>query len=107
MTIDELKAKVPEQFSPWVEKYGVVFIQMTADELMAWIEMMLKGNQGPAMKIVFDKMNDAEILAAWNTVNEGWQTANEKNVASMELQKAAAMGIAKICLMIALGAVGL
>ena len=107
MTIDELKLKVPEQFSPWVDKYGVVFVQMTADELMAWIEMMLMGDSGPAMQIVFNKMDSDELLAAWNNVNAAWQVANEKNAANLELQRAAAMGLARICLIIALGAVGL
>ena len=107
MTLEELKSKVPEQLAPWVEKYGAIFLQMSADELMAWIEMIIKGDQGPAMQIVFEKMNDDELINAWTNVNASWQAANVKNAEKLEMTKAAAMAVAKICLILALGAVGL
>ena len=107
MTLDELKSKLPLPLQGWATTYGPAFIAMTAAEIQAWIEMLIRGDVLPAYKAVLEKLPNADLLGEWDTINADWQAANEANAARMELQKTAAMAVLKILLAIALAAVGL
>jgi len=106
MTVEELQQRMPEKFQPWVATYGPAFLAMTAEELKAWIDRLLKGDGLGAYQEVLAKLPNAGLLDEWNTINAQWQAANEANVERMALQKAAAMAVAKILLGIALAAAG-
>jgi len=107
MTLDELKTKVPASYQPWVESYGPAFLAMTATEIKAWIELLIRGDALEAYKQVLSKMTNTDLLAEWDKRNAAWQTANDANAARLEMQRAAAVAACKILLGIALAVVGL
>jgi len=107
MTLDELKAKVPDEFAPWVDQYGAAFVQMTADELKAWLDRILAGDVSGAYQEILDAAGAQGALDAWKELDASWATANKANAEKLALQKSAAMGVLKIFLAMALAAVGL
>ena len=107
MTLDELKAKLPEPFKPWAETYGPAFLAMTADEVKAWIELLIRGKGIEAYEAVLKKLPATELLSEWDTLKGQWAKANENNAERMSLQKAASVAALKILLTVALAAVGL
>jgi len=107
MNIDELQAKLPEQFRPWAATYGPAFLAMTADEVKQWIEMLISGDVLPAYKAVLAKLPNGDLLIAWDKHNAQRQAANERNAQRVDLQQAAAVAALKVMLAVALAAVGL
>ena len=106
MTLDELKLKLPETYAPWIATYAPAFINMSAAEIQAWIEMLILGDILPAYKAVIVKLPNTDLLGQWDTINTEWETANVKNADRIALQKAAAVAVLKILLGIALAAAG-
>lgn len=107
ITLEELIAKLPDQLKPWAGEYGEAFINMSADELKSWMELMVKGDVYAAYKAVLEKMPNAELLNEWTALNASWQSANEANADKLALQRAALTGFLRILLSIALATVGL
>lgn len=70
MTIDELQARLPEQFRPWAATYGPAFLAMTAQEVKAWIEMLIRGDVLPAYQAVLAKLPNADLLNEWDKLNQ-------------------------------------
>lgn len=107
MTLDELLAKVPEQWRPVAAEYGPALLAMTAAELWAWIDLLAKGKQAEAYAAVLAKMGGAEIVAEWNQLAAEWSAVNAQNAAKVDLSKRAIAGILKVLLTISLALVGL
>jgi len=107
MTIEELKGKVPEAFAPWVDAYGPSLLAMSKKELMDWIHLLLAGQTYDAYKKLTESMTMEELIVEADILIGDWEAANLANAERMELQKAAATGILKIILTIALATVGL
>ena len=106
LTLDNLLAKTPDLLKPVVEKYGASLVAMTAQEFLAWIELMVIGNVDVAWRTLLAKMPNTTLLAAWNDKNAEWDAANEKNVRRVALQKEATLFILKILLGAALAGLG-
>lgn len=107
MTIEEIKAKLPPEFQPIVDQYGPSLLAMSVADLWAWIDLLAKGDSAGAYKTLLSKLPNADLFAEANKLLDDWQKANEANKARVELQKAAATAVLKVCLAIALAAVGL
>ena len=106
ITLDELKARLPEEWQGYVAQYGPAFLAMSAAELQAWIEKIISGDVYTAYGDVLKKLPNADLLAEWGKINTEWQTANIANKAKNDLAKQAFMGLMKILLTIGLAAVG-
>ena len=107
MTLDELQAKLPAQFQPWAVQFGPAILAMTAEELKAWIDLLIRGDVLGAYEKLLTGMATPELLADWHIVTADWQAANVKNADRIDLQKSAMIGVVKIALAIALASVGL
>ena len=107
MTIDELRSKVPPSMAPWVDEYGPAIVAMTAAEMAAWLDRLVKGDVFAAYKAILAKMPNAELLAEWNTVNADWQAANDRNAERLKLRDAAVSALLRVLLGLALVSVGL
>ncbi len=107
MTLEELKAKLGPDLLPWVEKYGPTILQMGADDLMAFIELMLKGDQSAAYAAILAKMPAADFLGEWDAAHADWGTANKANAARIAAQKEALSVVVGILLKIVTAALGL
>ena len=107
MTIEELLGKVPEEWHPVVRQYGPSLLAMTADELWAWIELLIRGDTDAAYRQLLDGMDNAELAAEMATITADWAAANARNAARLDLQRSALAAILKVLLATALASVGL
>jgi len=107
MTMDELLAKVPEPFRPVVAKYGPALAGMTAEELWAWIELLVRGRTAQAYEALARRLGDEDLLAAMASNAAAWEQANAANAARLELQREAALAVLRAMLTAALALVGL
>lgn len=107
MTIDEIKSKLPVEWSPVIDQYGPAFVAMTADEIWAWLMLAAKGDAYAAHKAVIEKLPNAELLNQWTSTNAEWQTANTKNASRIAWQRDALFAVMKVLVAMAGVAVGL
>lgn len=107
MTLQELLERVPEQLRPAVTKYGPALLTMTAQELWDWIELCLAGNTAEAIRTVYRRMPESELVGAMQKNLDGWNAANAANAARVALQREAALAVLKAALTAALALVGL
>ncbi len=107
MTLDELVQKVPERFRPVAARYGPALLKMSADELWAWIDLLIRGDATAAYRSVLSRMEGADLLAEWDRVGQQWAEANAENAARLEMQRAAVLATMRVLLTVALASVGL
>ena len=107
MNLDELRDKVGDEFKPWVDEFGPALLKLTTDEIMQFILLAFKGDVTGAFAVVLSRMDNAELLAAGQSLHTEWQTANAKNRRKLELQRKAGEVAVQILLAILLAAVGL
>ena len=106
MNLDELLAKVPEPLRPVVAEYGPALLKMSAEELWAWIQLLVTGHHDAAYQSVLARMEGADIVAEWEKVKDGWQVANVKNTARIALQRSALTAVLQALLTAALSMLG-
>ena len=107
MTLDELIAKVPEQWRPVAAQYGPALLAMSAEDLWAWIDLLVKGYSDEAYRMLLEKLGSPEVIDEWVTLSADWQTANAANAARVDLQRKAILAILQVLLAAALAMVGL
>ena len=107
MTLDELIGKVPESLRPVAAQYGPGLVKMTADEVWAWVQLLIEGKTAEAYQAVVDKLPAADKLAMTVTNIDKWNEVNAANAANIALQKDAAGALLKALLTVALAMVGL
>jgi hypothetical protein len=107
MTMEELLAKVPEPIRPVAAQYGPALLKMSADELWAWIGLIVQGDTDEAYKAVVAKMDNAQLLAEWGKKLDAWKEANTENAVKMQLQRDAVLAVLKALLTVAMTAFGL
>ncbi|HUS91425.1 MAG TPA: hypothetical protein VM695_06215 [Phycisphaerae bacterium] len=107
MNIDNLIEKVPERWRPVAAKYGPALLEMTADEFLRWVELLLSGKTQEAWAVVMERTGDADLLAAGESLNDKWLDANRAEAAKLALQREACMAVLKVLLAVALAGVGL
>jgi len=108
MKLENLLSKVPERWRPVVAKYGPAIVEMTADEFLKWVEMLVCGQTQEAWAVVMARMgSNADLLAAGASLTDRWHEANRENAARLKLQRDACMAVLKVLLAAALAGVGL
>jgi hypothetical protein len=107
MTIEELLERVPEPWRPVVAQYGAALLAMSAEELWAWIDLLIRGRTAEAYETLVARLEGAELLVEWDRLNAAWSQANRENAGRLELQRAAAVAVLKVLLAAALALVGL
>ncbi|KPK82786.1 MAG: hypothetical protein AMJ81_09245 [Phycisphaerae bacterium SM23_33] len=107
MTLDELLEKVPEKWRPVAAEYGPALLAMTAEELWAWIHLLLNGKEDQAYQALLAKLDNPDLLAEWTRLNDCWQAANQANAERVALQKKALFALLQVLLTVALATVGL
>ncbi len=107
MTLDELAQKVPEPWRPVVSQYGPALLRMSAEELWAWIRLLLAGNEEQAYRAILARLDDAELLNEWDRLSASWQSANCAEADRLALRRRAALAVLHVLLTAALAMVGL
>jgi len=106
MTLDELIQKVPEQFRPVAARYGPALLAMSTADLWAWVQLLIEGQSQAAYAAVLRRMENPDLLAEWDNLNDQWKEANAANAASKALQKEAVLAVLRVMLTMALALVG-
>jgi hypothetical protein len=107
MTLDELIDRTPAQFRPIVARYGPALIQMTAEEFLAWVELLIAGETREAWDTIVRRLDNPGLQASWESLQDKWHEANRRNAARLKLQRDAIVAILKVLLGVALAAAGL
>ena len=107
MKLEALLERVPPQLRPICSKYAPGLVAMTAEEFCAWLEMLIVGKTAEAWGAVVKKLDNAELLRAWQRLGERWDEANARNAQRLALQREAAMAVLKVLLGASLALVGL
>jgi len=107
MKIDDLLDKLPEAWRPVAAKYGQALVRMTAEEFVAWVELLVCGRTKEAWTAVMGRMEDPDMLAAGQSLADEWDEANRANAEKLQLQRDACMAVLRVLLAAALAGVGL
>ena len=107
ITIDELLARLPESVRPVAAEYGPALLAMTAEELWAWVRLLVEGNTKAAMDAVYAKLPNQELLAEAAKNLDAWDKANLHYANRLAVQREAALAVLRVLLMAALSMVGL
>lgn len=107
MNATELLDKVPEPLRPAVAKYAPALAAMSAEELWAWIELLVKGRNREAMDALASRLANDELLTAMHANEQAWQAANKDNASRLALQREASLAVLRALLTAALALVGL
>jgi cytochrome c553 len=107
MNAQELLEKVPEPLRPAVAKYAPALAAMSAEEIWAWIELLVKGRTREAMDSLAARLADDELLDAMHANEQAWLAANRENASRLALQREASLAVLKALLTAALALVGL
>jgi hypothetical protein len=106
ITLDELKARLPDALKPWADQYGAAVLSMAADEVVAWINRLAQGDITGAYRAIIAKMPNAGLLGQWDQLNADWQAENVKNADRITLMTAAVAVVVKVVLTMLLAAAG-
>jgi len=107
LTLDEVLQKIPKPWQPVAAQYGPALAAMTADEIWAWINLLAMGDTKAAYQTLVSRLNNADLLAQWDTLQQAWSQANAENAAKLALQREAGLAVLKVALGMALVMVGL
>ena len=106
--LETIKGRLPEELWPWADEYGPSLLAMGAEGIKAWIEKLLRGDvYGAYADVLANMEGPGERLSEWRSLEGQWGEAVKKNAERIALQKAAATGLLRILLAIALAMVGL
>ena len=86
MKIEELIAKLPEEYREIARTYTTLLLDMGFEELQAWVEMIAKGNWQNAYRNLVAKMSTEEVLAAERKGHEMLKRLNKENADSIGTQ---------------------
>jgi len=86
MTIEEIIAKLPEEYQEIARTYTTLLLDMSFAELQTWVEMIAKGNWQNAYRNLVVKMSTEELLIAERKGHEILKRLNKENADSIATQ---------------------
>lgn len=104
---EEFFAQIPEPWRPVARKYAPALLQMAADELWSWIDLLAAGRPDAAYRAVLQRMEDDTLLDQYDAIRSEWQGANRHSAAKEELQRSATAAVLDVLLTVALTSLGL
>jgi len=107
MKLEELIERLPDGLKPVAVQYGPALVQMTADEIWAWVDLLISGKTAQAYKEIIDKLPPSEKLAMMAKDLAKWDQINTRNAAKIGLQREATTAVLKALLTMAIAMVGL
>lgn len=79
MKIDDLIAKLPEEYRAIAKRYAPLLINMGFEELQDWVERLAGGDWQQAYKDLVSKMTTTEIVDEQDKANEIMKALNKEN----------------------------
>ena len=105
--LDALIVKLPAALQGVARKYGPTLLEMTTDELWAWIELLIAGKARDAWNAIMARMDNKDLVIAGAALADDWSVANRANAARLALQREASLAVLRALLTIVLVMVGL
>jgi hypothetical protein len=87
MTLEEIIAKLPEEFQPWARQYGNAFLDMAFTELTNLVDKIAEGNFADAYAVIVSRFTTEELIRSQQRVNEELIKLNKQNASFAEFQK--------------------
>lgn len=100
MALEDLIEKLPIEYQQWARHYGDAILGMGYNELLAWTDLILKGNYSGAYKELAQKMTTEQLLASQEHINNMLKQANKRNATIIAMQKQAVIDAMTIGLML-------
>ena len=106
MNIEDLIAQLPESLKPIGREYGPALLEMTGEELWAWVRLLLNGQDVAAHRALVAKMSNADLAEDAFDFLDGVDEAVTENADRVATQRAALNATLKAVLKIAMVVVG-
>lgn len=75
--IDDLIKKIPKQFQDLAQAHLSILAGMAKDEVLAWIDLILKGDYETAYQVTNDRMTPSERIAEQKRLNTLYEFYNK------------------------------
>jgi len=86
MKIDELIEKLPEEYREIARRYIPLLVEMSFEELQAWVELITKGNWQDSYTKLVAKMPTDEVIAEERKGHEILKRLNKDNAERIGVQ---------------------
>lgn len=83
MTIEEIIAKLPEEYRAIARRYTTLLLDMADEELLAWVKSIAQGNWQKSYHDLIAKMTTDELLAEERKSHEILKRLNKDNADRM------------------------
>ena len=100
----DLRAALPAELAPWVDRFGPGFLAMTRDELRSWITLANTGQSYEAYREIAQALPDTQLLSEWDRTLASWSALNDQNAQRLAENKAAIDAAVAILLKIGIAA---
>ena len=87
MQLDELIAKLPEEYQPWGKQYGNALIDMGFNELTAWADLIANAKWQDAYKALAARMTTKQLIESQEAVNAKLKVINKRNASHVAMQE--------------------
>lgn len=85
--LDDLIAKLPDEFKPMAEKYGSIVLEAAQEDVTEWIGYITQGNWQEAYRFVAMNMTTSDLLDEQQRINEQLKALNKKNAMYIAMQR--------------------
>lgn len=86
MKIEEIILKLPEEYQETAKRYVSLLVEMSFEELQAWVEMIRKGDWLKSYEKLIAKMPTDEVLAEERKGHEILKRLNKDNAERIAAQ---------------------
>jgi hypothetical protein len=108
MTTQELIAKLPTGLQPLATLYAPMIVTWSAEQVMAWVNLVAAGNIEAAYAQVLKAMPvQAAVDQGATVVEQSWKAANEASAKVVATVRTAVAAVVGVVLSLALAMVGL
>lgn len=83
--IDDLIEKMPKQFQELTRAHLPILADMARDDVVAWIDLVLKGDYETAYRITNDKMSPSERIAEQKRLNTLYELYNKDSASNNQM----------------------
>lgn len=98
MDLDKMMQNVPEPWRAVVAKYGPALAEMSSEQLLAWVELLILGRDAEAYALLLNRLDDAALAEEWRRLDEQWAKANADNAERGRLGREAVLVVLEVLL---------
>lgn len=105
--LDDIIGKLPDEYKPIAEKYVTVLLNMSLDEITAFLTALVNAGWEDAYKQIVGKMTNTELIKELNNLNNALATLNIAGLEKKKVYQQLMLSILTATLYVARAAVGI